>query len=281
MSRSIYAYLTCPGGRHEIAVRRSRLRAAVLADAAKVANRSCRKCFVEKHVLLLRLRAQKRKQTDAVRARVKTAGLNLATYYARIARGWDPTRAIRTPLKCSPWTRWKSVALAHGVTFTAWLLRVRRGMLPDKAATSPMRKAIQAGALVGHWTVVAVRGLRVHVRCGKCKRILVRTRRGLSRKSSSCGCLIGRTRRISVRALAIKRGVSPDLVYLRIQAGQTLRAALAVPGRPRKGRTGPTYKDLARKYSLSIGCVAKRLRRRIPLWWSTEKARSWSQLRSA
>jgi hypothetical protein len=57
--------------------------------------------------------------------------------------GWSIERAITEPIKQvkqSPWSKWKDIALKNGIYNELFHVRLKKGWLPEKAATEPITK---------------------------------------------------------------------------------------------------------------------------------------------
>jgi hypothetical protein len=56
--------------------------------------------------------------------------------------GWDMERVITEPLRKSDsvWLQWKETSLKNGISNECYCARVRKGMTPEEAATTPVQK---------------------------------------------------------------------------------------------------------------------------------------------
>jgi hypothetical protein len=56
--------------------------------------------------------------------------------------GWDIEKAITKPIEKNPseWLKWKEIATTTGVCNPLFLQRIRHGMTPEQAATTPVNR---------------------------------------------------------------------------------------------------------------------------------------------
>ena len=68
-----------------------------------------------------------------IKQRCKEAGISINTYYSRIRAGMSPEEALSTPVKNSIRRRCKEAGISH----VAYYARLRAGMTPEEALSKP------------------------------------------------------------------------------------------------------------------------------------------------
>lgn len=88
---------------------------------------------------------------NSIKEMAEAYGINTASYYSRIRRGWTVELALTTPIKSNnkleirdnagkTYRSTKGMCEAHSINVTTYMGRLKKGMSIEQALTAPVKR---------------------------------------------------------------------------------------------------------------------------------------------